>query len=117
VLRVDGGPAFLAHIRTTRRALAWHAKWSPVERRIRWSDVESCMAERDRRLGVTRHTNRLVLITTRGRLEVINRGLPGALVLAALRDVIRERAWLVADRTNPPWYVRGAHADRERSAL
>jgi hypothetical protein len=39
------------------------------------------MAGRDLRLGVDRHTNRLVLISTRGRLEILNRGLPGAQVL------------------------------------
>jgi len=66
------------------------------------------MAARDVRLGVDRHTNRLVLISTRGRLEILNRGLPGALVLAELRDLIRERACLVADPANPPWYVRTA---------
>ena len=32
------------------------------------------------------------------RPEIINRGLPGALVLAELRDLIRERAGLIADR-------------------
>jgi hypothetical protein len=107
-LRVDGGPIVLARVRTNRRALIWHTKRSLLDRRIRWADIDSCMASRDRRLGVDRHTNRLVLTSGRAHLEILNRGLPGALVLAELRDLIRERAGLVADGANPLWYVRTA---------
>jgi hypothetical protein len=56
--------------------------------------VRSCTVSTDRRLGVPRHTHRLLLEHDQGLLEVILRGPRGALALVGLRDRIRAGAHL-----------------------
>ena len=59
-----------------------------------WGSVRSCTVGPDRRLGVPRHTIRLVLEHDGGLLEVIVRGPWKGLALVKLRDTIRAAAHL-----------------------
>lgn len=93
-LRENFGETFTGVVRASRRGLRWHRLWSLRERRIRWDLVRACTAERDLRLGVPRHTIRLVVEHEGGLLEVMLRGPWGALALAELRDRIRAAAHL-----------------------
>lgn len=114
VLRVDMGPPFVGVISTGRGALRWRPRWSLWVRRARWAEVDSCVAGPDRRLGVERHSHRLVLDFDGGLLEVLLRGPWGALALVELRDTVRARAQLVADAARPGRFVRGADATTVR---
>ena len=93
-LREDLGVPYVGVVRASRQGLRWHRRWALGEQRVGWNQVRSCTVSTDRRLGVPRHTHRLLLEHDQGRLEVILRGPRGALTLVGLRDRIRARAHL-----------------------
>jgi hypothetical protein len=92
VLRENQTAPFFGVVDAGRRGLYWHRRWSLLERLVPWSDVRTCSAGPDRRLGVARHTQRLVVEHADGMLEVILFGPWGAIALADLRDRIRAAA-------------------------
>ena len=92
-LREDLGVPY-GVVRASRQGLRWHRRWALGEQRVGWNKVRSCTVSTDRRLGVPRHTHRLLLEHDQGRLEVILRGPRGALALVKLRDRIRAGAHL-----------------------
>jgi hypothetical protein len=85
---------YVGVVRASRQSLCWHRRWALGEQRVGWNQVRSCTVSTDRRLGVPRHTHRLLLDHDQGLLEVILRGPRGALALVGLRDRIRARAHL-----------------------
>jgi hypothetical protein len=85
---------FIGVVRTSRQGLRWRRSWSLREQQVGWNHVRSCTVASDRRLGVPRHTHRLVLEHDEGQLEVILRGPRGALALVGLRDGICAAAHL-----------------------
>jgi hypothetical protein len=87
-LREDLGMPFIGVVRTSRHGLRWRRSWSLREQKVGWNHVRSCAVAPDRRLGVPRHTHRLVLKHDEGQLEVIVRGPWGVLALVGLRDRI-----------------------------
>ena len=93
-LREDLGVPYVGVVRASRQGLRWHRRWALGEQRVGWNQVRSCTVSTDRRLGVPRHTHRLLLEHDQGRLEVILRGPLGALALVKLRDRIRAVAHL-----------------------
>jgi hypothetical protein len=93
-LREDLGVPYAGVIRASRQGLRWHRRWAQGEQGVGWNQVRSCTVSPDRRLGVPRHTHRLVLEHDQGLLEVILRGPRGALALVKLRDRIRAGAHL-----------------------
>jgi hypothetical protein len=93
-LREDLGVPYVGVIWASRQGLRWHRRWGLREQRVGWNQVRSCTVSPDRRLGVPRHTHRLVLEHDQGLLEVILRGPRGALALVKLRDRIRAGAHL-----------------------
>jgi hypothetical protein len=88
-LREDLGVPYVGVVRASRHDLRWHRRWALGEQRVGWNQVRSCTVSTDRRLGVPRHTHRLLLEHDQGLLEVILRGPRGALALVGLRDRIR----------------------------
>lgn len=106
VLRVDQGVPFVGFVHAGRRGLRWRARWSAHAHHIRWAAVVSCVAGRDQRLGVERHSHRLVLDVDGGMVEVMLRGPWGALALVELRDAVRGAAHLVIDERVPGRFVR-----------
>src|SRR5215207_5255018 len=86
-LREDFGVPYVGVVRASRQGLRWHRRWALGEQRVGWNQVRLCTVSTDRRLGVPRHTHRLLL-------EVILRGPRGALALVGLRDRIRAGAHL-----------------------
>jgi hypothetical protein len=93
-LREDLGVPYVGVVRASRQGLRWHRRWALGEQGVGWNQVRSCTVSPDRRLGVPRHTHRLVLEHDQGLLEVILRGPRGALALVELRDRIRAGAHL-----------------------
>ena len=93
-LREDLGVPYVGVVRASRQGLRWHRRWALGEQRVGWNQVWSCTVSTDRRLGIPRHTHRLLLEHDQGRLEVILRGPLGALALVGLRDRIRAGAHL-----------------------
>ena len=93
-LREDFGVPYAGVVRASRQGLRWHRRWALGEQRVGWNQVRSCTVSTDRRLGVPRHTHRLLLDHDQGLLEVILRGPRGALALVGLRDKIRAGAHL-----------------------
>jgi hypothetical protein len=93
-LREDFGVPYVGVLRASRQSLRWHRRWALGEQRVGWNQVRSCTVSTDRRLGVPRHTHRLLLDHDQGLLEVILRGPRGALALVGLRDRIRAAAHL-----------------------
>jgi hypothetical protein len=87
-LREDFGVPYVGVVRASRQGLRWHRRWALGEQRVGWNQVRSCTVSTDRRLGVPRHTHRLLLEHDQGLLEVILRGPRGALALVGLRDTI-----------------------------
>jgi hypothetical protein len=85
---------FVGVVRASRRGLRWRRSWSLREQRVGWGRMRSCTVGTDRRLGVPRHTHRLVLEHDEGQLEVILRGPRGALALVGLCDRICAAAHL-----------------------
>jgi hypothetical protein len=85
---------FVGVVRASRRGLRWRRSWSLREQRVGWDRVRSCTVGTDHRLGVSRHTHRLVLEHDEGQLEVTLRGPRGALALVGLRDRICAAAHL-----------------------
>ena len=85
---------FIGVVRTSRHGLRWRRSWSLREQKAGWNHVRSCAVTPDRRLGVPRHTHRLVLKHDEGQLEVIVRGPRGVLALVGLRDRICAAAQL-----------------------
>jgi hypothetical protein len=93
-LRENLGVPYVGVIWASRQGLRWHRRWALPEQRVGWNQMQSCTVTPDRRLGVPRHTHRLVLEHDQGLLEVILRGPRGALALVKLRDRIRAGAHL-----------------------
>jgi len=93
-LREDFGVPYVGVIWASRQGLRWHRRWALGEQRVGWNQVRSCTVSTDRRLGVPRHTHRLLLEHDQGLLEVILRGPRGALALVGLQDRIRAAAHL-----------------------
>ena len=93
-LQENFGVAYVGVIWASRQGLRWHRRWALREQRVAWNQVRSCTVSPDRRLGVPRHTHRLMLEHDKGLLEVILRGPRGALALVKLRDRIRAAAHL-----------------------
>jgi hypothetical protein len=91
-LREDFGVPYVGVVRASRQGLHWHRRWALGEQRVGWNQVRSCTVSTDRRLGVPRHTHRLLLEHDQGLLEVILRGPRGALALVGLQDRIRAGA-------------------------
>lgn len=85
---------FVGVVRASRRGLRWRRSWSLREQRVGWDRVRSCTVATDRRLGVPRHTHRLLLEHDKGILEVLLRGPQGALALVGLCDRTRAAAHL-----------------------
>jgi hypothetical protein len=73
-LRENLGVPYVGVIWASRQGLRWHRRWALREQRVAWNQVRSCTVSPDRRLGVPRHTHRLVLEHDQGLLEVILRG-------------------------------------------
>jgi hypothetical protein len=67
-LREDLGMPYVGVVRASRRGLRWHRRWALPEQRVEWNQVRSCIVSTDRRLGVPRHTHRLVLKHDQGLL-------------------------------------------------
>ena len=101
-LREDLGMPYVGVVRASRQGLRWHRRWALGEQRVAWNQVRSCTVSTDRRLGVPRHTHRLVLEHDNGLLEVILRGPRGALALVGLRDRIRAAAHLQSGGEDGP---------------
>jgi len=69
-LREDFGVPYVGVVRASRQGLRWHRRWALGEQRVGWNQVRSCTVSTDRRLGVPRHTHRLLLDHDQGLLEV-----------------------------------------------
>jgi len=85
---------FVGVVRASRQGLRYRRTWSLREQRVGWGRMRSCTVGTDRRLGVSRHTHRLVLEHDEGQLEVILRGPRGALAFVGLRDRVLAAAHL-----------------------
>ena len=93
-LREDLGMPFVGVVRAGRQGLRWRRVWSLRKQRVGWDRVRSCTVGTDRRLGVSRHTHRLVLEHDQGSARGDPTGTAGALALVGLRDRVRAAAHL-----------------------